>query len=290
MVDDDDVVAHDEVLVSTPRRIDLDQRRSHVDHPHTRRHQCSNAQREVDIIHPRHAAAGEDGLLNPRALLRGEIHAPGLTRDVGAGLTLLGLTLLRSLLGLALLTLRRLARGLTLLTGLTLLALLTLRRLTSGLIVLLALVRLLGLILLVLAGLTLLRSLLRPALLTLFTLVSLHLACGLVPLVLTLVSLRLAGGLIPLALAFAALLDLTLLALFSLALRLTLLTLIALALLRLARRLLALTALLRLTLLALILRSALLLWALLMPAIHLCAALGGAARLTAGFAARDILG
>src|SRR5262249_48004716 len=127
MVDDDDVVAHDKVLVSAPRRIDLDQRRGDVNHSHVRRHQCSDVHGEIDVIHPRHVAAGENGLLNPRALLRGQIYAAGLTRGAGAGLTwgltllsltllslallrslLLGLALLRSLLGLVLLTLRRL--------------------------------------------------------------------------------------------------------------------------------------------------------------------------------------
>jgi hypothetical protein len=76
---------------------------------------------------------------------------------------------------------------------------------------------------------------------------------------------------------------------------LTLLALVLLALLRLATRLLALTALLRLTLLALLsaLRlagAALLLGRSGRATLHLRAALGGAAGLTAGFAARHLLG
>jgi hypothetical protein len=278
MVDDDDVVAHDEVLVSAPRRIDLDERRGDVDHSHARRHQCSDAQREVDIIHPRHVSAGEDCLLNLRALLRGQVHAASSL----------------ALLSLALLTLS-LTRGLTLLIGLALLiTLLALWRLTCGLIMLRLALALLGLTLL---GLTLLAlalhallallalTLLRLALLTMLALLALtllRLALLTMRALFALTLLRLACGLISLALSLATLLGLALLALL---------------LLGLAGRLLAfllpLTTLLGLTLLALILRATLCLpgVALLVgcsrrAAFRLRAALGGAA----GFAARHVLG
>jgi hypothetical protein len=210
MVDNDDVVAYDEVLVSTPRRIDLDERRGDVDHSHARRDQCSDAQREVDIIHPRHVSAGEDCLLNLRALLRGQVHA-------ASNLALLSLALL----------------SLALLTGLALLTLLALGRLTCGLIMLLLALALLGLTLL---GLTLLAlalhaltlhallalTLLRLALLTMLALLALallRLACGLIPLtllglaLLALLLLGLAGRLLAFLLPLTTLLGLTLLAL-----------------------------------------------------------------------------
>src|SRR5205085_5379044 len=149
VVDDDHVVMHDEVLVAAPLRIDLDQLRTNVDHPHARRHQGSGAERKVDAVHARHVPAGEDGLLNPRALLRCQVHIAGLTRR---GTTRLSLTLLRSR---ALTLLRRglalLARSLTGGVILRLLALVTLG------LALLALLRLTRLVLALLRGLTGLR-------------------------------------------------------------------------------------------------------------------------------------
>ena len=161
VVDDHDVIAHDEVLMPAPSRIDLDQRRRHVNEAHARRHHGPDAQRKVDIVHARHVAAGENGLPNCRALLRVEGHVASLSLAL-LRLTLLRLTLLRGLrlallwgLGaltllrsLALLPLRCLAGGLTLLTRLrlALLALLILRSLTCGLVpLLLTLAALLGL-------------------------------------------------------------------------------------------------------------------------------------------------
>jgi hypothetical protein len=124
-------------------RIDLDQLRTNVDHPHARRHHGPGAQRKVDAVHARHVPVGEDGLLNPRALLRRQVHIAGLTRRGTArlSLTLLwsrGLTLLRRRLAL-------LARSLTGGGIFRLLALVTLG---------LALLALVTVALLALAGLT----------------------------------------------------------------------------------------------------------------------------------------
>src|SRR5437764_239022 len=131
VVDDHDVIAHDEVLMPAPSRIDLDQRRRHVNEAHARRHHGPDAQRKVDIVHARHVAAGENGLPNCRALLRVEGHVASLS------LALLRLTLLRLLLVLARLRLpsRLLLLGLTALLRLPLLALSTLRLAGAALLV-----------------------------------------------------------------------------------------------------------------------------------------------------------
>jgi hypothetical protein len=268
-VNDDDVVPHHEVLVSAPLGVDLDQRRGHVDDPHSRRHRRANGKREVHVVDARHVAAGEHGLLNPGALLRRQIHS-------AASLTLLSLALLRlRLLGRTLLSLTWLALRLLSLTlgllGLALLPLLALRGLPLRLIALPALA--LGLVtrsltggLVALAFPALLSlALLRLALLALFSL-ALRLACGLV----------------------APLLGLALHALVTLAL----LTLIALALLRLPGGpvLLRLPFALGRALLALVLRALLCLAAavLLLPLLRGAAlGLSGAARLAA---ARRVLG
>jgi hypothetical protein len=264
-VNDDDLVAYDEILVSAPLRIDFDQRCGHINNAHARRHNGPDAQREVDVVHARYVAASEDGLLDPRALLRAE-------RDVGTSLILgsltLGLALLRLTL-LALLALRSLACGLTLLTTLAL-SLLALRGLPSGLISLrLALARLL-----------LRLTAFAAALLVLSLLLSLLALHALVTLVGS------AGCLTPLALILAVRLGLTLFAL------------IVLALLGLAGGLiplvLRLTALQGLTLLALVLRSALRLTGAALVAVSCRRAafrLGGAAGLGARlFTARHLLG
>ena len=168
---------HHEVFVSSPLRIDLDQLRTNVDHPHARRHHGSGAEREVDAVHARHIAAGENGLLNPRALLRREVHVAGLASRgatrLTRGLALLWLTLLGS-------------RGLTVLRRrLALLA----RSLTGGVIALILVtlgLALLALVTLAPLALTLLRGLtrFRLAFLALLHLVlrSLALACCLLAL------------------------------------------------------------------------------------------------------------
>jgi hypothetical protein len=89
-VDDHDLVTHDEVLMSAPCRVDLDQRRRDIDDANARRHHCSDTDREVDVVHARHVAAGEDGLLDRRTLLLRQVHAAGLTRCGVASLTCRG--------------------------------------------------------------------------------------------------------------------------------------------------------------------------------------------------------
>src|SRR5262245_65513504 len=109
MVDDDDLVTHDEVLVSAPRRVDLDQRGRDLDDAHARRHHGSDAHCEVDVIRARHVAAGEDGLLNLRALLRGQIHADTGLTGCAASLTR-ALALLRRLARMAVMRLTPMRR------------------------------------------------------------------------------------------------------------------------------------------------------------------------------------
>src|SRR6516225_8878881 len=190
-VDDDDLVTHHEVLVSAPLRIDFDERGGHIDNPNARRYRGSDAQREVDVVHARYVPAGEDGLLDPRALLRVERHAA-----TGSLRTLLRLTLLTRSLGLVALPALTLRRALALIAlslagGLVPLALAALLRLTLLALALLGLA-LLGLALLALTLLTR-HALVRHALallalahalvmLALFALVARRLPCGLVPL------------------------------------------------------------------------------------------------------------
>jgi len=138
-IDDDDLITNDEVQVPAPLRMDLDERRGNLHHPHAGWHAGADAQGEVDVIDPRHIPAGQDRLSDLRALLRRQIHAAA--RLALLRLTLLSLPLLRSLawLSLAWLSLTLLT-GLALLRRLTCLALLTLlswRSLTCALIPLL---------------------------------------------------------------------------------------------------------------------------------------------------------
>src|SRR5215472_184603 len=200
---------HHEVLVAAPLRIDFDQLRTNVDHPHARRHHGSGAERKVDAVHARHVAAGENGLLDARALLRREVHVAGLA---SRGATRLRLALSLTLLWSWALTLLR--RRLALLT----------RSLPGG-VISLALATILGLTLLALVTLT-------PLVLRLAFLALLHLVL-LALLHLVLPARALARGLV-LAVASAGLLRRTLA--FALVLRLG----FTLTLLRLARRRLAL--------------------------------------------------
>jgi hypothetical protein len=196
-VHDDDLVADDEIHVTTPFGVDFDERRRNLDDAHTGWHHSADPDREVYVACARHVASHHDRLPDPGPLLCRQI-------DRAAATTL---TLLSS-------ALRRLS-------GLTLLALLTLRRLAllHRALVALGLRRALALVALALAralislALTTLRlALLALVLLTLSTLLLLTLS--------TLVLLRrLSSGLIPLTLT---------------ALRLTLLLLRSLLLLRLA--------------------------------------------------------
>jgi len=107
-VNDDDLITNNEVHVPAPLGMDLDERRGNLHHSHARWHRSADADREVDVINPRHIPAGQDRLSDLRPLLRCQVY-------VAAGLALLGLALLRlpllrslawlSLAGLALFTL-----------------------------------------------------------------------------------------------------------------------------------------------------------------------------------------
>jgi len=107
-VNDDDLITNNEVHVPAPLGMDLDERRGDLHHSHARWHRSADADREVDVINPRHIPAGQDRLSDLRPLLRCQVY-------VAAGLALLGLALLRlpllrslawlSLAGLALFTL-----------------------------------------------------------------------------------------------------------------------------------------------------------------------------------------
>jgi hypothetical protein len=137
-VDDDDLVANDEVHVPAPLGIDLDEGRGNRHHADPGRHGCADAQGEIDVVDPRHVAAGQHRLPNSRALFRRQVGTatrlaclPLLRR-----LPLLRLTLLRSLARLGLTWLALAGLGLTLLR-LTRLTLLTLRILAAGLVPLL---------------------------------------------------------------------------------------------------------------------------------------------------------
>ena len=134
-VDDDDLIANDEIHVPAPLGIDFNERRGNRYNPDAGWHRGAGAEREVDAINPRHISAGQDRLPDLRPLLRCQVCA-------AAGLALLSLALLPlALLRLALLTLPLLRC----LTSLALLTLLALRGLIRGLIAL-SLVRLRGLL------------------------------------------------------------------------------------------------------------------------------------------------
>jgi hypothetical protein len=147
-INDYDLIADDEVPVPAPLGMDLDERRGNLHHMHVTWHGGANADGEVDVVDARHIAAGQHRLPNLRALLRGQADAAArlaLLRLTLLRLTLLRLSLLRSLawlgltwLGLPWLSLPWLT-GLTPLRRLTGLALLTLLALWS--LTLLALLR-----------------------------------------------------------------------------------------------------------------------------------------------------
>jgi hypothetical protein len=112
-INDDDLIADDEVHVPAPLGMDLDERRGNRHHMHVTWHGGANADGEVDVVDARHIAAGQHRLPNLRALLRGQ--ADAAARLTLLRLTLLSLPLLRSLAWLSL----------TWLTGLALLRRLT---------------------------------------------------------------------------------------------------------------------------------------------------------------------
>jgi hypothetical protein len=128
-VDDDDLITNDEIHVPAPLGIDFNERRGNCYNPDAGWHRGAGAEREVDVINPRHIFAGQDRLPDLRPLLRCQVCA-------AAGLALLPLALRLALLTLPLLRC---------LTSLALLTLLALRGLIRGLIAL-SLVRLRGLL------------------------------------------------------------------------------------------------------------------------------------------------
>jgi hypothetical protein len=128
-VDDDDLITNDEIHVPAPLGIDFNERRGNCYNPDAGWHRGAGAEREVDVINPRHIFAGQDRLPDLRPLLRCQVCA-------AAGLALLPLALRLALLTLPLLRC---------LTSLALLTLLALRGLIRGLIAL-SLVRLGGLL------------------------------------------------------------------------------------------------------------------------------------------------
>src|SRR6476661_5910943 len=107
-VNDDDLITNDEIHVPAPLGIDFNERRGNCYNPDAGWHRGAGAEREVDVINPRHIFAGQDRLPDLRPLLRCQVCA-------AAGLALLPLPLRRCLTSLALLTLlalRGLIRGL----------------------------------------------------------------------------------------------------------------------------------------------------------------------------------
>jgi hypothetical protein len=151
-VNDDDLITNDEVHVTAPLGIDLDECRRNLYHAYAGGHRGASAEGEVDVISPWDIPAGQDRLSDLGSLLRCQVDAAARL-----ALTLLSLALLRGLLpGLALP-----------LTGLALLTLLALRRLARALVPL------------TLLPAILLRALIALALSSLFLLTLGRLTCGL---------------------------------------------------------------------------------------------------------------
>ncbi|HET9816195.1 MAG TPA: hypothetical protein VFQ33_10565 [Xanthobacteraceae bacterium] len=126
-VDDDDLITNDEIHVPAPLGIDFNERRGNRYNPDAGWHRGAGAEREVDVINPRHISAGQDRLPDLRPLLRCQVCAAARL----ALLRLALLPLLRCLTSLALLTLLAL-RGL--IRGLTALSLVRLRGLLAAIL------------------------------------------------------------------------------------------------------------------------------------------------------------
>jgi hypothetical protein len=138
-VDDDDLITNDEIHVPAPLGIDFNERRGNLYNPDAGRHRDAGAEREVDVINPRHIPAAQDRLSDLGPLLRCQVYAAA--RLTLLRLALLTLPLLRCLTRLSLALLGRLTLLASLallrrLTGLALLTLLALRGLIRGLIAL----------------------------------------------------------------------------------------------------------------------------------------------------------
>jgi hypothetical protein len=99
-VNDDDLITNNEVHVPAQLGMDFDERRGNLYNPDAGRHRGAGAEREVDLINPRHIPAGQDRLFDLRALLRCQVHAAA--RLALLRLALLSLPLLRCLTRLSL--------------------------------------------------------------------------------------------------------------------------------------------------------------------------------------------
>ena len=128
-VDDDDLIANDEIHVPAPLGIDFNERRGNRYNPDAGWHRGAGAEREVDVTSPRHIPAGQDRLSDLSPLLRCQGFAAA--RLALLRLALLALPLLRCLTSLALLTLLAL-RGL--IRGLIALSLVRLRGLLAAIL------------------------------------------------------------------------------------------------------------------------------------------------------------
>ena len=86
-VDDDDLIANDEVHVPAPLGMDFDERRGNLYHPDASWHRGADADGEVDVVNPRHIPAGQDHLsdLSPIRPLAFQERWVGRHRGASAG-------------------------------------------------------------------------------------------------------------------------------------------------------------------------------------------------------------
>src|SRR5262249_20198055 len=97
VVDDHDLVAHHEILVAAPFRMDTDQHIRNLHDAHAGRHRGAHAHREVDVVNPRHVRLRENLLANLGALLGRQLDATLLAAGLALP-ALLGLARLALLL------------------------------------------------------------------------------------------------------------------------------------------------------------------------------------------------
>jgi len=69
VINNHDIVTYDKILMPTPFGMNRDKRLGHLYNAHGARHNRPDAHGKIDIVHPRHIAAGEHGLSNPGLLL-----------------------------------------------------------------------------------------------------------------------------------------------------------------------------------------------------------------------------
>jgi hypothetical protein len=98
IIQDDDLVAHDEVLVATKFRTDLHDGVGDRHHSHPRRNDGADCEIEVDAGHTRNVRSGKHALPDAGALLDIELHTTSRRSSVAA---LYALTALRAILLLA---------------------------------------------------------------------------------------------------------------------------------------------------------------------------------------------